>query len=313
MAEIFDNVVGHQLAKDMFKRYLIKKIPHSFILAGPAGLGKRRFAREAVGAILCQTKNVCGECVGCQDWQKPDSQGFTSFPRGKTITIEEVRKLKEELSRSDWHGGSRVVLVEDVEAITIPAANAILKVLEEPGSRVYFIFLAENIKKVLDTIVSRSIIIPFNRLSREEMKHFLADTDKQAADYLVKVAMGLPARLDQVKAVSRQRHLQNVKNFWCLLKVEAWHKMAFASQVSESDRKRLLGLLFFWESCLRDLLLWQLNLKQYMWWQSEEIEELYLQFQSVDVMTKLTELSTMRKKIDVMSKKTQIFNWMLSF
>lgn len=313
MAEIFENVIGHDLAKEMFKRYLIKKIPHSFIFTGPKGLGKRKFAMEAVGVILCQSHNLCGKCMGCQDWKKTESQGFKLFPRGKIITIDEVRELKAELSRSDWRGNSRVVLVEDVEMITLPAANAILKVLEEPGSQIFFIFLAENINRVLDTIVSRSVVLPFHRLSRQEIDEFMIELGVEEKTSLAKIAMGLPARLEKVKLVSRERHLKNVKNFWLLLQAESWQKMDFATQVAESDRKRLMGLFFFWESCLRDLLLWQSGLNQYMWWQDEEISQLFQDFESLDVAGKLAKLSTMRKKIDVMSKKIQIFNWLISF
>jgi DNA polymerase-3 subunit delta' len=206
---------------------------------------------------------------------------------------------------------ARVVVVEDAESITIPAANAILKILEEPGVKIYYIFIAENLKRVLGTIISRSVILPFNRLTSQEMDVVLRQKGMQDPD-LKKILMGLPARIDQFSAISREKHLKNVKNFWQLLMTDAAAKMALVEKIAKLDKKRLMGLMFFWESCLRDYLMWQLHQSENRWWQTQEIDELYNRLPKLDVGEKLRQLSLIKEKFATVSKKIQLFNWLIN-
>jgi DNA polymerase-3 subunit delta' len=91
-------------------------------------------------------------------------------------------------------------LITEAEAMTIPAANSLLKILEEPPSSVYFILISNNQKKLLPTLRSRSRVVPFSRPDDQTTARWLeqAGLDAQATRYL-DLAGGAPLRVMQWK------------------------------------------------------------------------------------------------------------------
>lgn len=312
MADSFAQIVGHDLAKQVFQRYLNNKIPHSFIFFGPPGVGKRIFACRVADYLLCHNHTDCGQCPACRERGRTERSGMYVFQRGKNITINEIRELREDLTKSDWRGMSRLVLVEDAEAITSEAANAVLKILEEPGNRIYYIFIANNLRRVLKTIVSRSVVVPFSRLSAAEMDVILQQRGLED-NHMKKILMGLPARIDRVNSVSLDQHQKNVKNFWLLTMSGVGQKLSFVNKIGQAEKNKIMGLFFFWESCLRDYLLWGMGQDGCRWWQSEAVDEIYRILPEFDIYQKLADLSVIRERLDNLSKKIQIFNWLLNF
>jgi DNA polymerase-3 subunit delta' len=96
------------------------------------------------------------------------------------IKIEQIRMLRQQSSYIQ--SGSSVWLIKDADNMTVEAANAFLKVLEEPSPGVYFFLTTTNIHRILPTIVSRCQVVPFRAIPEEMIQKYLAQKYSQASD-----------------------------------------------------------------------------------------------------------------------------------
>ena len=86
-----------------------------------------------------------------------------------TIGVEQVRETIAFLSTSPIEGDRKIVIIHDCDSITLNAANALLKILESPGKKI-FILITSQAQNILPTVKSRCQIIPFARLPIDEVK-----------------------------------------------------------------------------------------------------------------------------------------------
>lgn len=110
-------------------------------------------------AIFCKQRNEpCGHCQSCQLVamnEHPDLMLIAPEKVGQVIKIEQIRLLHPIVFTSPQLSTARVVVINPTEKLTLSAANALLKVLEEPPENVYFMLIAEHISSIPATIVSR--------------------------------------------------------------------------------------------------------------------------------------------------------------
>jgi DNA polymerase-3 subunit delta' len=141
---------------------LENRIPQSLLWLGQAHAHKTLFVRKFVAAALCTKKEKdiqpCGECQSCcllaQDvhpdvlYLKPDGQE-------KGIKAEQIRGLQTEIFQTPKCATQRFIIIESADRLNVYAANALLKILEEPPIHCVFILLAEQSSSLLPTILSR--------------------------------------------------------------------------------------------------------------------------------------------------------------
>lgn len=163
-----------QLAwQQLTEQYRNERLPHALLAGGVVGIGKRRFVARFAAWLLCDTKPMdkpCGECASCH-WLKagthpdfywlPDGDNANANISNKnadnTIKIDDIRALQAFFYRT---GDRRVVVLDHSETMTIAAANALLKTLEEPNAGVYLLLISDSVAKLLPTIKSRVQQIP---------------------------------------------------------------------------------------------------------------------------------------------------------
>ena len=155
-------IVGHLTLLEELDRVLSHgKVPHSFLLHGPQGIGKRLIAEQLAKCILCGKGGL--EPLSFDDTHplypqiaagaSPDYLILAPEEGKKSIGVLDVRKVLDKLALSS--DGARCVIVDSADIMTLSAANALLKTLEEPGDHVHLILLCHNLSKLLPTIVSR--------------------------------------------------------------------------------------------------------------------------------------------------------------
>jgi len=171
----FTNVVGHKLAKKMLISDIqADRIATAYLFTGPDHVGKRTLAIEF--AKLVNTHQLPPEASHrisklIDDGLTLDVVLVTPTDKG-TIHIDQIRNLKEEASylSSLAH---RFFIIDDAHTMTQEAANALLKLLEEPPERTSFILITSREDMLPDTIKSRTRKIPFRRIENHELATYL--------------------------------------------------------------------------------------------------------------------------------------------
>jgi DNA polymerase-3 subunit delta' len=164
MSSVFDDLIDQEAVIATLKDAVsaskdsennTQGMTHSWLFTGPPGSGRSNAAVAFAAALLCE-KGGCGVCTNCltvKDGSHADIELIRT--EGLSIKVDEVRELITRTSWSPSVGNYRVVVIEDADRLTESAANALLKVIEEPGARTVWLLCAPTLTDVLPTIRSR--------------------------------------------------------------------------------------------------------------------------------------------------------------
>tara|TARA_B110000114_G_scaffold181548_1_gene219172 strand:- start:167 stop:1135 length:969 start_codon:yes stop_codon:yes gene_type:complete len=142
-----------------------KRLPHAILISGVKGSGKSELGQWLIKTLLCQQTikhhdsdvlNACGQCKTCQLYRSqtyPDH--ITINSKTKTIGIDEIRLTSRFLEKTAHIGINQTILIPMAEKMTVAAANALLKTLEEPTDNSVIILLTCDADNLLPTIISR--------------------------------------------------------------------------------------------------------------------------------------------------------------
>lgn len=198
---MFNALAGNHTAKTLLKKLIAAdRLPHSLLLSGPEGIGKRQFAFEVARALICpQTVDGegCGTCHSCmrvgrfvipasdkkEDFQTifvsehPDV--LMAVPFKRSILVDAIRDLENEANFRPYEAGARVFIIDDADKMNDSAANALLKVLEEPPETSYLILITSRPAGLLRTIRSRCQTVRFAPVSTDEIEKYLVSNGYQ--------------------------------------------------------------------------------------------------------------------------------------
>jgi DNA polymerase-3 subunit delta' len=175
MSAIWDLVVGHDEAVAMLKDAVAsERVTHAWLFTGPPGIGKLHTARVFAAALNCPAGGD-GSCDSCRRILRgvhPDVHLIV--PEGDNLLVEDVRAVREEASRTHHEAPTAVFILDEADRMTEAAANALLKVLEEPPPGVVFVLVARSTEALVGTVPSRARTLPFVSLSLAELTAALA-------------------------------------------------------------------------------------------------------------------------------------------
>lgn len=145
-----------------WQRFLAAKardrVGQAHLLIGSIYCYVEQFAMKMANELLCLHSNSCGACQSCLlqgQGQHPDFYCLQPDKADTPIKIDQVRELQIPIYTAPQLNHNRVVLIKAAERMNNNAANALLKILEEPPQSCYFILLAEHCATLLPTVVSR--------------------------------------------------------------------------------------------------------------------------------------------------------------
>ncbi len=151
------------------------RLPHALIFSGPEGIGKRTYALMIAKTLNClgdgaQFCDTCAQCQKVTAGTHPDVFFLSIEADASKIKIEQVRKLLSMLSLEPMEGSAKLFLIDPAERMSPGAANALLKALEEPPPRTFFILITQNVHDLLVTIRSRSQVYHFSPLTLDQVR-----------------------------------------------------------------------------------------------------------------------------------------------
>lgn len=176
---------GYQLPWDTFSRLVsVDKVPQVLLLCGREGIGKRSFAAAMAAFFFCEHGKACGSCVSCRRVQlRTEPEIFWVDPESGPITVDDAEAIQEHLSYLSAPGfygaevqrARRIVMIVDADRFTDQAANRLLKILEEPPPNTHIFMTTSHEKRMLQTVLSRSVRWPIHPPRREEILPWLKD------------------------------------------------------------------------------------------------------------------------------------------
>jgi DNA polymerase III subunit delta' len=199
---VFDQLIDQDQVTKVLKEAVLasssqsnkgQQMTHAWLFTGPAGSGRSNAAVAFAAALVCRTGgcNKCAECLSVIAGSHADVDLIRT--EGLSIKVDEIRDL---ISRASWApsvSNYRVVVIEDADRLTESAANALLKVIEEPGLRTVWLLCAPTLTDVLPTIRSRCRHLSLHTPSTKAVAKLLIERDqisKELAEFAARTSQG---------------------------------------------------------------------------------------------------------------------------
>lgn len=244
-------VVGQAAAIAQLEKLLASGLPHALLLSGPSGVGKTTIARILKSKLGCKSTDFC-------EINAAESRG-----------IDTIREIEQSMGLAPMFGACRVWLLDEVHRLTGDSMSAMMKLLEDTPSHVYFMLATTDPQKLLKPILTRCTQIKLEPVNEKALRDLLGsildaesvpDMDKDVVDTIIEVAdgsarkaivilqqvLGLPAN-DRVDAVRKQDTTRTAVSLAKLLmsKGTRWQDVAKTLKDIEDEpeqiRRQVLG------------------------------------------------------------------------
>ena len=180
---------GHETAeRALAAGFVAGRMHHGWLLAGPEGIGKATLAYRFARYVLAsprdkdptgQSLEIAAEAPAARQVLALSHPGLLLIRRPwdhktkkhtQVITVDEVRRVKSFLAHTSEAEAWRVVIVDTADLLNVNAANALLKSLEEPPPRTFFLLLTATPGRLLPTIRSRCRVLDLAPLGETDLR-----------------------------------------------------------------------------------------------------------------------------------------------
>ena len=191
---VFADVIGQEHVTVPLSNALESgRTHHAYLFSGPRGCGKTSSARIMARSLNCAkgpTPNPCGECQSCKDLvaNGPGSLDVIELDAATHGLVDDARDLRDKAFFAPVQSKYKIYIIDEAHQLGPGAANALLKVVEEPPPHVIFIFATTEPEKLISTIRSRTHHYPFRLVPPGILGEHL---EKICAQEGVKVAKGV--------------------------------------------------------------------------------------------------------------------------
>lgn len=290
-------LIGHFVQLNFLRRsFESGRLGHAYIFVGPDGVGKKAAGREvadwclgrgqdschpehsayrqagsegSIDSSACGLRMTVKESVSdlAHDWQIKLVERVYDEKTNKLrkdISIKQIHEIRELLNHHSLVNPYKIVIIDSAERMSIGAANALLKTLEEPSPKTLIILITTDEKALPDTIVSRCQVVRFYQVPTKEIYEALLarGAKRDMALEMARLSFGSPGRaLDLLANSEKLKFFQNERaRFWELLKdglAERFSRLAnlFGSKDDHMEaRDKLIEILQVWQGLWRDIL-----------------------------------------------------------
>jgi DNA polymerase-3 subunit delta' len=224
--KFFSYSIGHfKIQEKIMSGLHRKRLSHAYLLQGPEGTGKEALAIQFAKLLNCEKNNSqicdsCSQCLKIEKLQHPDFRFIFPIPSKKNlkeedlinaqiekaknpfkrivfsdkntfIGIDTIRELKKESGFKTYEGRKKIYILSEADKLRPVAANAMLKLLEEPPANLLLILITSNIHKIIPTIKSRCQIMRFSQLPEEQIENIVTQYSPEAEKEHLKLIIRL--------------------------------------------------------------------------------------------------------------------------
>jgi DNA polymerase-3 subunit gamma/tau len=165
----FSDVIGQShITETLQKQVAEGRTSHAYLFTGTRGTGKTTCAKILAKAVNCEhpeNGNPCGRCPSCLGIESGSFLDVLELDAASNNGVDQVRTLRDEAIYAPANVKKRVYIIDEVHMLSLPAFNALLKILEEPPEHLMFILATTELHKVPATILSRCQRFSFKRIT----------------------------------------------------------------------------------------------------------------------------------------------------
>lgn len=214
--KIVDLIGQDSVIKILTNTILSGNLHHAYIFAGKFGCGKTTSARIFAASV----NNKKGMTLD-PDLSDPNLQAIydgksvdiLEFDAGSKGKIEEIRDLKEQIQYVPLHNKYRFVIIDEAHRLTGAAAEAALKMIEEPPANCIFILCTTNPEDLKDTIQSRCMTLRFNKVSWDQLFNNLVKVAQSEGIKYEDTALRIAAKLSKGSVRNSLQNLQTLMTY----------------------------------------------------------------------------------------------------
>lgn len=196
----FADVIGQeQVVQSLSSALDSHQVHHAYLFSGPRGCGKTSSARILARSLNCEkgpTSKPCGECQSCKDLvaNGPGSLDVIEMDAATHGLVDDARELRDKALFAPVQSRYKIYIIDEAHQLGPAAANALLKIVEEPPPYVIFIFATTEPEKVIPTIRSRTHHYQFKLVGPETLAHHLEQVGKKEGIILEDGVINLAVR-----------------------------------------------------------------------------------------------------------------------
>ena len=167
----FRDVVGQEHITSVLSKEVAEgTFGHAYLFTGSRGIGKTTCAKILAKAVNCPNEKdgePCGECPICRGIDEGSLLDITEMDAASNRNIDDIRDLRSEANFTPAVAKYRVYIIDEAHMLTKEAANALLKIMEEPPEHVIFILATTEVHRLPATILSRCMRFDYRRMPPE--------------------------------------------------------------------------------------------------------------------------------------------------
>lgn len=296
----FNSEIGHiNIQEYILKSIKNDRLPHALLFYGKEGTGKEAFAIEVAKLLNCEKGpyyicQKCSQCVKIGKLEHPDVKFIFPTPSAGNIKPEDIAEAQQEKSANPYRrirfgsknifisidtirdlkydakfklyeGKKKVFIISEVDQMRPEAANALLKILEEPPDNLMLILISSRINRILPTIRSRSQLIHFPPMEGDEILKIINKYTPEQPEHLSKIirlALGnIKLAFDFMEDNVLEKRDEAIDFLRHIVVIEKSHElMSHIDSITASrDRRNMTLLLFFLLTWFRDALHYQFD------------------------------------------------------
>lgn len=241
------------------------RFPHAVVIEGEQGLGKKTLARLLASALVCRDdEKPCGQCTQCRKATEkihPDIFEHSAQGGANSFHVDVIRNIVRDAYVQPNEAERKVYILGNADCMSASAQNALLKVLEEPPAYVVFILTAVSKSMLLETVLSRSVVISLEGVDADKGAGYISSntdgvTYEQAKQSLEVFNGNIGKAIDSF-ADGKQNELAGVCRDICkALAEDSEYSLLCACAAFQKDRGAVVFAADFLKNIFRDALVY---------------------------------------------------------